>query len=77
MFNIALAEGVLVLVLIITLVVTWPLVPWSLLPYGAPVAMVVAPIILYPFSKLVWLAFDLALRPVTPNDLSAPQPPSR
>jgi hypothetical protein len=54
------------------LVVTWPRVPWSLLQYGAPAAMVLAPIILYPFSKLVWLAFDLMLRPVVPNDLSPP-----
>ena len=76
MFNIALAEGVFVLVLIVTLVVTWPRVPWSLLQYGAPAAMVLAPIILYPFSKLVWLAFDLSLRPATPNEL-CPPPPSR
>jgi uncharacterized protein (DUF983 family) len=72
MFNIALAEGVFVIVLIATLAVTWPHVPWSLLQYGAPVAMALAPIILYPFSRLVWLAFDLMLRPITPNDFAEP-----
>lgn len=61
--------------LITTLAVTWPRVPWSLLQYGAPAAMVLAPIILYPFSKLAWLAFDLVLRPVVPNDLSPPPDP--
>ena len=71
-FNIALAEGVFVIGLIVTLVVTWPRVPWSLLQYGAPAAMVLAPIILYPFSRLVWLAFDLMLRPAVPNDFSPP-----
>ena len=76
-FNIALAEGVFVLGLVVTLMVTWPRVPWSLLQYGAPAAMVLAPIILYPFSRLVWLAFDLALRPATPNDFAALPPPSR
>ena len=76
MFNIALAEGVFVIVLIVTLVVTWPRVPWTLLQYGAPAAMVLAPILLYPFSKLVWLAFDLMLRPVVPNDF-LPQPDPR
>src|SRR5688572_3659065 len=75
MFNIALAEGVFVIVLITTLAVTWPRVPWSLLQYGAPAAMVLAPIIFYPFSKLVWLAFDLVLRPVVPNDFSPPPDP--
>lgn len=72
MFNIALAEGVFVIVLIVTLVATWPRVPWTLLQYGAPAAMVLAPIILYPFSRLVWLAFDLMLRPVVPNDFPPP-----
>jgi uncharacterized protein (DUF983 family) len=72
MFNIALAEGVFVIVLIVTLVVTWPRVPWTVLQYGAPAAMVLAPIILYPFSRLVWLAFDLMLRPVVPNDFTRP-----
>ena len=33
--------------------------------------MILAPVILYPFSKLVWLAFDLMLRPVVPSDLEA------
>jgi len=72
MFNIALAEAVFVTALIITLLVTWPRVPWSLLQYGAPAAMVLAPILLYPVSRLVWLAFDLMLRPVVPNDVAAP-----
>ena len=73
MFNIALAEGVFVILLITTLVATWPRVPWTLLQYGTPAAMILAPVILYPFSKLVWLAFDLMLRPVVPNDLEAPR----
>lgn len=72
MFNIALAEGVFVIALVVTLAVTWPRVPWSLLQYGVPTAMVLAPIVLYPFSKLTWLAFDLALRPATPNDFAPP-----
>ena len=74
-FNIALAEGVFAIGLIVTLVVTWPRVPWSLLQYGAPAAMVLAPIILYPFSRLAWLAFDLMLRPAVPNDFSPPPDP--
>lgn len=72
MFNIVLAEGVLVILLIATLAITWPHVPWSFLQYGAPAAMVVAPILLYPFSRLIWLAFDLMFRPVVPNDFTAP-----
>jgi uncharacterized protein (DUF983 family) len=69
MFNIVLAEAVFVVLLIGTIAATWPHVPWSFLQYGAPAAMLLAPIVLYPFSRLVWLAFDLTLRPVTPNEL--------
>jgi hypothetical protein len=35
-------------------------------------AMVLTPILLYPFSRLAWLAFDLMLRLVVPNDLASP-----
>ena len=70
MFNIVLAEAVFVALLIGTIAMTWPSVPWSFLQYGAPLAMLLAPIVLYPFSRLVWLAFDLTFRPVAPNDLS-------
>jgi uncharacterized protein (DUF983 family) len=70
MFNIALAEGVFVILLVATLAITWPTVPWTLLQFGAPIAMILAPILLYPVSRVVWLAFDLMLRPVTPNDLA-------
>jgi hypothetical protein len=38
----------------------------------APAAMVVAPILLYPFSRLIWLGFDLMLRPAVPNDVASP-----
>jgi hypothetical protein len=31
--------------------------------------MAVAPAVLFPFSKLVWLAFDLMFRPLRPEEL--------
>ena len=44
-------------------------VPWDLLEFGLPVLMAVSLVALFPFSRLVWLAFDLMLRPVTPQEL--------
>ena len=44
--------------------------PWDLLQYGLPVLALVLVIVLFPFSKLLWLAFDLMLRPVTPEELA-------
>jgi hypothetical protein len=31
--------------------------------------MLLAPLVIFPFSKLLWLAFDLVFRPVTPEEL--------
>jgi uncharacterized protein (DUF983 family) len=45
------------------LVLTYPRVPWDLLQYGLVAAMIILPILLYPMSRLVWLAADLAIRP--------------
>ena len=43
--------------------------PWDLLQYGLPVLVLVLLVVLFPFSKLIWLAFDLMLRPVTATEL--------
>ena len=63
MFNLVLAELVFTAIFVGTLAVTWPDVPWTALQYAGPLGMLVAPFVLFPFSKLVWLAFDLMLRP--------------
>ena len=69
MFNIALAEGMLALVLVGVLVALWPDVPWRALEIGAPLMMVAAPFLFYPFSQTIWLAFDLLLHPLTEDEL--------
>lgn len=69
MFNIVLAELLFVIVLVAYLVAVWPRVPWDTLEIVAPLAMAVAPFVLFPFSKLVWLAADLSLRPLRPGEL--------
>jgi hypothetical protein len=51
------------------LLLTWPDPPWDLLLYGGMVLMVVAPFLFFPFSKTLFLAFDLTLRPTTSDEL--------
>jgi hypothetical protein len=66
---------VLAAVVAVVLIVTWPRVPWSALEYaGIPMTTLVA-VLVFPFSKLLWLAFDLRFRPPTIEDLR-PQRPS-
>jgi len=71
-FNMAFAEGVFALGLLWVLMATWPTPPWDAIYYGGIAAMVLAPIVLYPFSKLCWLAFDLIFRPPRPEDFARP-----
>jgi uncharacterized protein (DUF983 family) len=72
MFNLILSELVFAAIFVAVLVAMWPTVPWDGIQVGAPLGMALAPVVLYPVSKLAWLAFDLAFRPDPP----AP-PPTR
>jgi hypothetical protein len=46
----------------------WPSPPWDLLWYRGAVVMVVIPVLFYPVSKTLFLAFDLTFRPPSPED---------
>jgi uncharacterized protein (DUF983 family) len=65
MFNIVASELLFAILFIAVLVMTWPDPPWKLLQYGGVALMVVAPFLFYPFSKTIFLAFDLLFRPAS------------
>lgn len=52
------------------LLATWPSPPWDALLYGGVALMVILPFLFFPFSKTLFLAFDLVFRPPGPNDFS-------
>ena len=66
--NIIIAELIFVGLLVGTLALTWPDVPWDWLQWGGAAAMVALPVLLYPFSKVTWLASDVLIRPVTEEE---------
>jgi len=68
MFNIGAAELIFAVIFLGVLVASWPTPPWDELLYGGLAIMVVAPFLFYPFSKTVFLAFDLIFRPATRQD---------
>ena len=72
MFNIVLAELTYLAALVALIVLTWPRVPWLTLQIGGAAMMVLAPVILFPFSHTIWLAFDLFFRPPTASEGSPP-----
>jgi uncharacterized protein (DUF983 family) len=43
--------------------------PWDLLENGLPLLVLALVFLFFPFAKLGWLAFDLMLRPVTPQEM--------
>ncbi|HEX8392346.1 MAG TPA: hypothetical protein VF665_08335 [Longimicrobium sp.] len=69
MFNIALSEGVLALAIVGVVVGFWPDVPWAPLGWTALVLMAIAPFAFFPFSNTLWLAADMMIRPVTPDEM--------
>lgn len=63
MLNFVAAELVALGLFVIALLITWPNPPWNALLYGTAAIAVIAPFLLYPTTKALWLALDLALRP--------------
>lgn len=61
--NIVVAELCVVALTVGVLVATWPTPPWEMLRYAAPILAVLAPLLFFPFAKLLFLAFDLGARP--------------
>jgi len=76
MFNIIAAELLFAALGITVVVITWPTPPWTALALGGAVLMVLAPLVFLPFSKLLFLAFDLIFRPPTDADFAAPHEPA-
>jgi Protein of unknown function (DUF983) len=68
MFNIVAAELIFAAIFLAIIIWTWPTPPWDLLLYGGVLLMLVVPALFYPFSKTLFLAFDLTFRPPMPED---------
>jgi uncharacterized protein (DUF983 family) len=67
--NLFATGSVLMIVLLTIFLRTWPNPPYTLLQWLAPALMVVMPMILYPFSKMAFVAIDLAMHPEAAPDL--------
>lgn len=70
-FNLFLAELVTIMVFVTTLVRTWPNPPRDLLQVIGPIEAVVLPLLIWPFARTLFLAFDLTFRPPNPTDFAS------
>lgn len=66
--NLIIAELLFAFALALWMISVWPDVPWGRIEYVLVGAMLLAPAILYPFTRTVWLAADLIFDPPRDSD---------
>ncbi len=69
LFNLIAVEILLALLLVAVVVMTYPNPPWAALQWGGAALLIAGAFACYPFAKTTWLAFDIMMRPVTPEEL--------
>jgi uncharacterized protein (DUF983 family) len=67
--NIVVTEAVFLVFLVVAVVVTLPDPPLGLLLVAGLVINLIVPIAFYPFSKTIWAAVELAMRPLEEREL--------
>ena len=75
-FNLMAVETVFSIWFVGFLLETWPNPPWDVFQITTIILMVVFPIAFFPFSKTLFLAFDLLVRPPGDEEFAAPHEPS-
>lgn len=69
LLNFCLTGVILLVGVAVLMLATSPDVPWDTLEWAGPLAMILLPLFLFPFTKLLWLAADIAMRPVSPEEM--------
>jgi hypothetical protein len=69
--NTALAIGAFLLTFALFLVVWWPEVPWDWLTPVAIAVSLAVPVVLHPWAKTIWMAYDLAVHPPEAAEIEA------
>lgn len=70
--NLMLVEAVFCLWFFGVVYWTWPTPNWDLMQTGITLLMLVSPFICHPWSKTLFVAFDLLVRPPAESDFEAP-----
>lgn len=68
-FNLATGELIALGIPVVWMIVTAPNQPWTAIEIVAIVLCVALPFFFFPFSRTLWLAWDLSFRPQEPGDL--------
>ena len=76
-FNLVAMETVFAVWMTAFLLATWPSPPWRLFQWSTVGLMLAMPVAFFPFSKTLFLAFDLWIRPPDAEDFDAPREAGR
>jgi uncharacterized protein (DUF983 family) len=71
-FNLLAVETVFSIWVVGFLLLTWPNTPWKLFQITTTALMLGVPFAFFPYSKTLFLAFDLLVRPPTEEDFVVP-----
>lgn len=70
--NICVVQLVVVLILIISVAATWPDPPMWIIGGATAASALVVPFVFFPYSRTIWTAIDLAMRPLDYDEGVAP-----
>jgi uncharacterized protein (DUF983 family) len=76
-FNLMAVEIVFTVWVVGFLLLTWPTPPWDLFQLTTVVLMLIVPVAFFPYSKTLFLAFDLWVRPPSEEDFLVPHEEAR
>lgn len=62
--NLVLAEFIVTIIVVAIVVGTWPDVPWTQIQFGGGAMAILFPLLTFPVSRILWLAWDYCFRPV-------------
>jgi len=68
--NTIVSFGLLLVVLFVGTFAFWPSPPIIGMIIAAVAVAALVPLLFYPFSKTIWLALDLMMRPLEPNEVA-------
>jgi uncharacterized protein (DUF983 family) len=73
-FNLAAGELVAIAAPLVWVILTWPNPPWTRVEILAIALAVGLPVLFFPLSRTLWLAWDLSFRPFEPGDAGGSNP---
>jgi len=69
--NTAVTIGIFLAAFVGATVATWPEVPWTGVLIATMILNVVVPVVFYPWSKTLFVALDLSVRPYSESEIQS------